>query len=90
MKHFFIAALLFCSISSTFAQSKKQNINVVFIGNSITQGVQLADPATEAPPATAIAWLRKQTNLGTVDLATRATAVIPRLIFYPAPTPLPR
>lgn len=83
MKHFFIAALLCCSISSIFAQSKKTNINVVFIGNSITQGVQLTDPATEAPPATAIAWLRKQGNLGTVEFSNQGHSGYTTLDFLP-------
>lgn len=34
-----------------------RDVNVVFIGNSITQGVTLADPATEAPPVHAAQYL---------------------------------
>ncbi|MBB6128530.1 GDSL-type esterase/lipase family protein [Mucilaginibacter lappiensis] len=83
MKHFFIAVLLLCSISSAFAQSKKTNINVVFIGNSITQGVQMSDPATEAPPAIAIVWLRKQTGLGTVEFSNQGHSGYTTLDFLP-------
>jgi lysophospholipase L1-like esterase len=79
---FFITVLLF-SISHSFAQTKKQNINVVFIGNSITQGVQLKDPATEAPPATAIAWLRSQKNLGTVEFSNQGHSGYTTLDFLP-------
>lgn len=79
---FFIAVLLF-GISHSFAQDKKQNINIVFIGNSITQGVQLKDPATEAPPATAIAWLRQQRNLGTVEFSNQGHSGYTTLDFLP-------
>jgi lysophospholipase L1-like esterase len=44
--------VLLC-VTSTFAQAKK-DINIVFIGNSITYGAGLADPATEAPPVIAV------------------------------------
>ena len=83
MKHFFIAALLLCSISNSFAQSIKPNINVVFIGNSITQGVQMSDPATEAPPATAVAYLRRQANLGTVEFSNQGHSGYTTLDFLP-------
>jgi len=83
MKQIFIAALLLCSISNSFAQSKKTNINIVFIGNSITQGVQMSDPATDAPPATAIAWLRKQVNLGTVEFSNQGHSGYTTLDFLP-------
>ena len=79
---FFITMLLF-SISYSFAQTNKQNINVVFIGNSITQGVQLKDPATEAPPATAIAWLRQQRNLGMVEFSNQGHSGYTTLDFLP-------
>lgn len=79
---FFITVLLF-SISTVFGQHKKQNINVVFIGNSITQGVQLGDPVTEAPPATAIAWLRQQKNLGMVEFSNQGHSGYTTLDFLP-------
>lgn len=77
-----LVAALLISISS-FGQAKKPNLNVVFIGNSITQGVQLQDPATEAPPATAIAWLRKQKNLGTVEFSNQGHSGYTTLDFLP-------
>ena len=83
MKYFFIAILLLFSISSAIAQLKKTNINVVFIGNSITQGVQMSDPATEAPPATAMAWLRQQANLGTVEFSNQGHSGYTTLDFLP-------
>lgn len=82
-RYIYITAILLFSISASFGQDKKQNINVVFIGNSITQGVQLSDPATEAPPATAIAWLRQQKNLGTVEFSNQGHSGYTTLDFLP-------
>jgi lysophospholipase L1-like esterase len=49
-----IFALLFTTL--TFAQ--KRNINIVFIGNSITYGAGIADRATQAPPAICANYLK--------------------------------
>ena len=81
--YFFIAAALLFSFSAAFGQHKKQNINIVFIGNSITQGVQLSDPSTEAPPATAVAWLRQQKSLGTVEFSNQGHSGYTTLDFLP-------
>ena len=77
-----ITVLLF-SISSSFAQDKKPNLNIVFIGNSITQGVQLPDAANDAPPATAVTYLRKQENLGTVEFSNQGHSGYTTLNFLP-------
>jgi lysophospholipase L1-like esterase len=82
-KHLFTVIILLLSITSAFAQDKTPNINIVFIGNSITQGAQLADAATEAPPATAVAYLRKQKNLGTVEFSNQGHSGYTTLDFLP-------
>lgn len=46
--------------------TEAKNLNIVFIGNSITHGGGLQDPGTEAPPVETAAWLRKQNGIGTV------------------------
>jgi lysophospholipase L1-like esterase len=83
MKYLFIAILLLCNVSAAIIRAKRPNVNVVFIGDSITQGVQLSDPATEAPPATAIAWLRKQSDLGTVEFSNQGHSGYTTLDFLP-------
>ena len=45
----FLWMLCLCLPLGMFAQ-KKVELNVVFIGNSITQGVLLENPLQEAPP----------------------------------------
>ncbi|WP_184547531.1 GDSL-type esterase/lipase family protein [Mucilaginibacter sp. FT3.2] len=77
----FVALLLFIGLVS-FAQNRKPNLNIVFIGNSITQGVQLATPA-DAPPATAVAYLRQQKNLGTVEFSNQGHSGYTTLDFLP-------
>jgi len=64
MKQSLLIFCLFCGIIS-FAFSQK--VNIVFIGNSITQGVQLSDPQRKSPPAQTASWLEKQ-NIGTIAI----------------------
>ena len=65
-----------------FAQ--KQNLNIVYIGDSITQGVQLADPDKEAPPAIATAWLRKQKGMGKVEFSNQGVSGFTTVDFLPS------
>ncbi|WP_121808613.1 GDSL-type esterase/lipase family protein [Mucilaginibacter kameinonensis] len=84
MKKYLLAAmLLFMASTITLAQHKKNALNIVFIGNSITQGVQLADAATEAPPATAVAYLQKQKNLDAVNFSNQGHSGYTTLDFLP-------
>jgi len=83
MKRYFLFVAVFLFRGSIcFAQDKKPNLNIVFIGNSITQGVQLATPE-DAPPATAIAYLRGQKNLGTVEFSNQGHSGYTTLDFLP-------
>ncbi|HEY9195500.1 MAG TPA: GDSL-type esterase/lipase family protein [Mucilaginibacter sp.] len=75
--------VLLLSVLSAVAQDKKPNLNIVFIGNSITQGVQLPNPATDAPPATAVAYLRRQPDFGTVEFSNQGHSGYTTLDFLP-------
>lgn len=62
MKHFVLAVCLLATImniASANAQSKKQSYNIVFIGNSITQGVLHEDRTKTAPPVFAAEMIGK-------------------------------
>ncbi|PWK70869.1 lysophospholipase L1-like esterase [Mucilaginibacter oryzae] len=83
MKNYIIAVLLALFASSVYGQHKKPDINIVFIGNSITQGAQLSDPATEAPPATTVAYLQKQKNLGAINFSNQGHSGYTTLDFLP-------
>ena len=61
MKHFLFFLLFF--IATTVKSNAQQPVNIVYIGNSITQGVLLQDASIEAPPAQASLYLKEK--LGT-------------------------
>ena len=48
-----IGLLLCMTISCYMMGEEKKNLNIVFIGNSITQGALLENPRHEAPPVKA-------------------------------------
>lgn len=75
--------LYFWITSFLFAQPVKRNLNIVFIGNSITQGVQLAK-AAEAPPANAVADLLKQKGIGTVNFSNQGHSGYTTFDFLPS------
>src|SRR6266571_607597 len=81
MRCLFVVVFLINS-SLTFAQ--KKNLNIVYIGDSITQGVQLTDPGKEAPPAIATAWLRKQKGIGKVEFSNQGVSGFTTVDFLPA------
>lgn len=66
------------------AQSAKQNLNIVFIGNSITQGAQLSLPEIESPPAQACGYLREQDNIGTVAFSNQGYSGYTTVDFLPS------
>ncbi|MBS1523649.1 MAG: lipolytic protein G-D-S-L family [Bacteroidetes bacterium] len=78
-----VLGLLLCvGTLSCFAQ--KKNLNIIYIGDSITQGVQLADPATEAPPATATVWIHKQKGMGKVEFSNQGVSGFTTVDFLPS------
>jgi lysophospholipase L1-like esterase len=78
----FFAILFLTSSLPLFAQ--KQNLNIVYIGDSITQGAQLDDPNTEAPPAIACAWLRRQKDIGRVEFSNQGVSGFTTVDFLPS------
>lgn len=67
-----------------FAQKNKGiELNVVFIGNSITQGVLLSDPINDAPPVQAVQWLRGQPQLSNVDFSNQGVSGMTTVDFLP-------
>lgn len=80
----FVAAFFILTLSSAFAQPSKTNLNIVFIGNSITYGAGLNDPAREAPPVLASQYLRKQSNIGSVAFLNQGYSGYTTVDFLPA------
>jgi lysophospholipase L1-like esterase len=66
------------------SQPARQNLNIVFIGNSITYGARLANPATEAPPVAAVAYLQHQTGIGDVSWSNQGKSGATTVDFLPS------
>jgi lysophospholipase L1-like esterase len=77
-----IGLLVFAGSLSLSAQ--KRNLNIVFIGNSITYGAQLDSPQVQAPPAVASAWLRNQPGIGKVEFSNRGVSGFTTVDFLPS------
>ncbi|MBS1530286.1 MAG: lipolytic protein G-D-S-L family [Bacteroidetes bacterium] len=77
-----ITLLLFSLISiSVTAQNK--DVHLIYIGDSITQGVQLDDPANNAPPAMATTYLRNLYTAGHIDFSNQGHSGYTTLDFLP-------
>jgi lysophospholipase L1-like esterase len=63
---------------------KKLNIDIVFIGNSITEGAQLNKPSDEAPPATATNYLRIQKKIGSVEFINQGRSGFTTVDYLPS------
>jgi lysophospholipase L1-like esterase len=64
-------------------QTKSSNFDIVFIGNSITQGVQLADPSEEAPPAYATKYFRTLKGVESANFLNRGKSGYTTVNFLP-------
>ena len=79
----FLWMLCLCLPLGMFAQ-KKVELNIVFIGNSITQGVLLENPLQEAPPARTEEWLEKQEGISGVNCSNQGVSGMTTVDFLPA------
>jgi len=76
----FLLILLLLSCFGLQAQNKA--INIIYIGDSITQGVQLNDPAAKAPPALASKALREK--MFDVNFSNQGRSGFTTVDFLPA------
>ncbi|MGZ3776425.1 MAG: GDSL-type esterase/lipase family protein [Mucilaginibacter sp.] len=65
------------------AAFSQQNIHVIYIGDSITQGVQLSDPTEQAPPAAASAYIQSQQGVGKIDFSNQGHSGFTTVDFLP-------
>lgn len=71
----FVCLLLCCIMSNMVVGSdKKQYLNIVFIGNSITAGALIADPQQDAPPVKAAIYLGKQSQIASVKFSNQGVS----------------
>jgi len=81
----FPVVFIFFSVSSSFGQLNTRNLDIVYIGNSITQGVQLGDPAEEAPPAFATKYIRTLKGVESARFLNRGKSGYTTVNFLPTP-----
>jgi lysophospholipase L1-like esterase len=77
-----ILTLLLFATYPLFAQ--KHNLNIVYIGDSITQGAQLKDPVNEGPTATASAYLATKDGIGRVEFSNNGLSGFTTVDFLPS------
>ena len=63
--------------------AEKRHLNIVFIGNSITQGVGLEKPSHEAPPVQAVLYLGKQPGVGEVRFSNQGVSGCTTVDYLP-------
>lgn len=83
LKFLFTAVLIFLLLSSSNGQIINRNLDIVYIGNSITQGVQLGDPAEEAPPAFATKYIRTKEGIESARFLNRGRSGFTTVNFLP-------
>ena len=81
-QRYILFVMLFLSVLSLFAQSKK-DIHIIYIGDSITQGVQLNDPTTQAPPAAASDHIQSMHGTGRMDFSNQGHSGYTTVDFLP-------
>ena len=62
------------------------NLDIVYIGNSITEGGQLENPQQEAPPATASDYLSRQPGVGRVEFINQGRSGYTTVDYLPSDT----
>lgn len=63
--------------------SRNKDLNIIYIGNSITQGTMLKLPSTEAPGAQACKWLQQQPDAGTIKNSNQGISGSTTVDFLP-------
>lgn len=57
-----LSIIILTAIISILACNAKTNVNIVFIGNRITEGALLDNPDTQSPPAQAVRFIQNNTD----------------------------
>lgn len=78
-----ICLLLLLAVGRNGNAEEKKNINVVFIGNSITQGVLMDKPSHDAPPVKAALYLTKQPSVASVKYSNQGVSGCTTLDYLP-------
>lgn len=81
-----LAVLIYppCMAKNKTTEQKKLDIDVVFIGNSITHGANLENPEQEAPPVIASEFLRKCKRVNSVTFSNQGRSGFTTLNYLPS------
>jgi acetyl esterase/lipase/lysophospholipase L1-like esterase len=79
----FISALSYLNLAGQVASSANE-LDLVFIGNSITQGVQLENPGESAPPAFAASYLGTKKGVESARFLNRGRSGYTTVNFLPS------
>ena len=85
MKKFLLMLCLCMPLCIQAQKSKKIELNIVYIGNSITQGVLLQNPQEEAPPVRTTLWLKGQEGIAEVHMSNQGVSGMTTVDFLPDP-----
>ncbi|WP_316788273.1 GDSL-type esterase/lipase family protein [Pedobacter frigoris] len=77
------ACLLLVFVLTSFSGKKEKKINIVFIGDSITEGGALAHPKTEATPIYVAEILKHNKNINSVDISNKGFSGHTTVDFLP-------
>lgn len=76
--------VLFYMVTSVYSQQSEYGwLNIVYIGNSITQGVLIDSPRKNAPPVQASIYLQKQPGIGEVKYSNQGVSGSTTVDFLP-------
>ena len=71
-------------IAKSLYPRKKLDLDIVFIGNSITQGSKLDHPEHDAAPVVAARYLRKKTEFSSVSFIIQGRSGFTSVDFLPS------
>ncbi|MDO5570353.1 MAG: GDSL-type esterase/lipase family protein [Bacteroidales bacterium] len=74
--------IIFLAAGNVFA-AKKKNINIVYIGNSISQGVIIKNPELNAPPVKCSKWLNENIPGRIIKFSNQGVSGLTTLNFLP-------
>lgn len=83
LKRNWLLLLCLCIPALASAQATDK-LNIVFIGNSITQGALLEHPKTDAPPVQTGLWLGQQKGITEVNISNQGVSGYTTVDFLPA------
>lgn len=84
MKKTLVIMAALCLAMTVGAKVKKEKISIVFIGNSITQGVKLKEPKMECPPAQCVEFLKAQEGIELMGYSNNGVSGKTTYDFLPA------